>query len=303
MLSHGMRASVAIVGPGRVGRSLGRCLRESGWRIGAVVAKDLPSARQAVRFIQAGEPCGSLTHRVLYSRLILISTPDRAITEIARELAEIGGEELKKKVVLHTSGALDSGVLEPVRKCGAAVGSMHVLQTFSGVGVPPLEGRVFAIEGDAAALRMAREIARMLGGVPVRIAAEKKPLYHAACVLAAGHTLAVMEAATRLMMSVGMNRREALRAILPLTRQVLENFERFGPAKSWTGPLARGDYDVIAAHDAELRNVPPEFAAAHEALNRLGAAILAREPEVARERLDQIFSQPKAFKKASGGDQ
>src|SRR6266566_4630571 len=39
--------------------------------------------------------------------------------------------------------------LAPVKECGAAVGSMHPLQTFSGVGVPDLEG--FAVEGDVVA--------------------------------------------------------------------------------------------------------------------------------------------------------
>jgi len=48
--------------------------------------------------------------------------------------------------VLHTSGALNARVLDPVKACGAAVGSMHPLQSFSGVAVPALEGRVFAVK-------------------------------------------------------------------------------------------------------------------------------------------------------------
>ena len=105
---------------------------------------------------------------------------------VAEDLARIGAEELRGKIVLHTSGALSSDVLDSVRRCGAAVGSMHPLQTFSGVEVPPLEGRVFTIEGDTGAVRMARQIARALGAVPVHIDGSKKPLYHAAGALAAG---------------------------------------------------------------------------------------------------------------------
>src|SRR5512137_2620103 len=151
-----MRGSLTIVGAGRVGRALGRKLRELGWKIGAVVTRSEASARKAVRFIGAGEPHGTLARESLRCRVILITTPDAAVREVAKQLARIGAEELGGKIVLHTSGALDSSVLDAVREFGAATGSMHPLQSFSGVGVPPLEGKVFAIEGDAAAVRMAR---------------------------------------------------------------------------------------------------------------------------------------------------
>jgi len=298
-----MTGSVTIVGGGRVGQALGRRLRERGWKIGAVVTRSLPTARRAVRFIGAGQAFGSLTRQALAARVFLVATPDRELANVAQELARIGGEELREKIVLHTSGALDSRVFDSVRKLGAAAGSMHPLQTFSGFGVPPLEGRVFAIEGDPAALRAARQMARSVGGMPVQIESAKKPLYHAACALAAGHALALIEAATRLLISVGMKRRQAVRALLPLTRQVFDNFERLGAGKAWTGPLSRGDYEIIAAHAAALHEFPAEFAAAHEALARLGAAVLAREPEEARRELEQVFRGQKTMKKATGGNE
>lgn len=303
MLSHGMSTSVSIIGAGRVGRALGRRLRERGWKIGAVVARSAASARRAVRFIGAEQAYGELARGILTARVFLIATPDHALAEVARELARIGGEELRKKIVLHTSGALDSSVLMPVRECGAAVGSLHPLQTFSGISVPPLEGRLFAIEGDPAALRVARQMARSLGGTLVRIPGERKPLYHAACALAAGHTLAVIEAATQIFTSLGMTRREAVRALLPLTRQMLDNFERLGAAKAWTGPLSRGDYDVLAAHAEALRAFPQEFAAAHEALSRLAPVVLSQQPGEALQALDRVFRKTPVLKNAMGGSE
>ena len=41
-----MRRSLAILGAGRVGRALGRRLREEGWKIGAVVTRSAASARE-----------------------------------------------------------------------------------------------------------------------------------------------------------------------------------------------------------------------------------------------------------------
>jgi predicted short-subunit dehydrogenase-like oxidoreductase (DUF2520 family) len=274
-----MTETLAIVGAGRVGRALGRRLRELGWKVGAVVTRNETSARRAVRFIGAGTALSAMSRRILQSTCILIATPDSAVASVAEELSRIGGEELKGHVILHTSGALDSTVLNAVRRHGAAVGSMHPLQTFSGVTVPPLEGKLFTIEGDAQAVRKARKIARAVGANPSPIEAPKKPLYHAAGALAAGHALVVVESAIQLMMSLGMKRSEAMRAVLPMTKQVLQNYERLGMKAAWTGPLARGDYEVVANHLAALQDYSPEYYKAYDALNRLAERILPREAE------------------------
>jgi predicted short-subunit dehydrogenase-like oxidoreductase (DUF2520 family) len=276
-------------------------LRELGWTIGAVVTRSETSARKAVRSIGAGHARAFLTRQVLAAQVILITAPDHSVAEVAEELARIGAEELRGKVILHTSGALSSSVLDPVKKCGAAVGSMHPLQTFSGVGMPPLEGRAIAIEGDSHAVRMARQIARAFGAVPVHIEGSKKPLYHAAGALAAGNVLALMEAAMRLMTAAGMKRREAVRALLPLTRQVLENFERLGPRAAWTGPLSRGDYGVVAAHMEAMKDLPAEFAETYEAVNRLAAMVLAQDSAAMSAELEKVVVNRKTKVKATGG--
>lgn len=296
-----MPGTLSIIGAGRVGRALGRRLRESGWKIGAVVASSEAGARKAVRSIGAGRAHAFLTRQVLTTQVILIATQDHSLAEIAEELARIGAEELRGKIVLHTSGAMSSVVLDPARRCGAAVASMHPLQTFSGVGVPPLEGRVFTIEGDIAAVRMARQMARALGAVPVHIEGSKKPLYHAAGALAAGNVLALIEAATRLMTAAGMKRREAVRALLPLTRQVLENFERLGPRAAWTGPLSRGDYGVVAAHRETMKDLPAEFAQTYDAVNRLAALVLAQDSAAMLAELEKVAANKKTKVKATGG--
>jgi predicted short-subunit dehydrogenase-like oxidoreductase (DUF2520 family) len=296
-----MEKTLAIVGAGRVGRALGRRLRELGWKIGVVVTTSEASSRRAVRFIGAGKPHAGLTRHVLLSQIILTSTPDDAISGVARELARMGGEELRGKVILHTSGAQDSRVLAPLKEFGAAVGSMHPLQTFSGVGVPDLVAKVFAVEGDVVAVRVARQIARALGGSPVKIGAGKKVLYHAAAALAAGHVLALVEAATQLLVSIGMKRSEATHALLPLTRQVLDNFERVGPRAAWTGPLARGDYKVVESHLRALSDSREEVAIAYNAVNRLAAAVLAQDAAGTAAELEKISSALKLKVKARGG--
>jgi len=295
-----MRKSLAIIGAGRVGHALGCRLYETGWKIVVVTARTEANAKKAARFIGCGRPAAGIPATLRGASTILITVPDDCIADVAATLARDRGEELHGKIVLHTSGARDSHALEPLRACGAVVGAMHPLQTFNGVSVPPLVGKVFAIEGDELAVRMARRIARSLGGVPVTIAADKKPLYHAAGAFAAGLSLALEEAGVQMLMSAGLKRRETQSALLSLTRQVLEHYEELGPQKAWTGPLSRGDFGVVAAHEEALKTAQPEFLEAYRAVSRLSARVLASDPEAMLGRLEGISGKEKLLAKAKG---
>ena len=291
-----MPATISIVGAGRVGRALGRRLRSLGWTVGAVVTRSKRTARAAVRGIGGGTAHAGLTRRALASDVVLISTPDDAIPDVAAALAEIGGDEWRGKAVLHTSGALDRTVLAPLARYGAATGSLHPLQSFSGRGLPRLAGVIFTVEGDRRAAAMARRIARALGGVAIAIDGRNKPAYHAAGAFVAGHILAVVEGATEILMALGFTRRRAVRALLPLARQVLDNFERLGPRAAWTGPLSRGDYCTIAKHASALREFPREVREAYAVLTRLAARLLARNPRAALERLKSVLHESRGGK-------
>jgi len=294
------RYGISIIGGGRLGRSLGRSLRERGWKVHSVVTRSQATAKRAVRSIGGGRPSSVISSQVLLPPVILIAVPDSAIADVAQQLAAATWPQTGKHVVLHTSGALSSEILAPLRRLGASVGSVHPLQSFSGVGSPNLEGCIFAIEGDAGAVRVSRSMARALDGQILLLDAAAKPLYHAAASMVAGQVLAEVEAAVLVFSSLGMNRREALRALLPLTRQVLENQERLGPRAAWTGPLARGDYRVIEAHEQALKSRPAEFLGAYRALNRLAARVLARAPECALAALDRISLDSTHSPKAKG---
>jgi predicted short-subunit dehydrogenase-like oxidoreductase (DUF2520 family) len=285
---------VAIIGAGRVGCALGRRLHEKGWRIGSVVTRSMGTATAARRRIGGGVPQAGLTRAVLGADVVLISTPDRAIAETAEALARIASSKAwRGKIVLHTSGALGSDVLRPLALRGASIGSLHPLQTFSGRTIPSLAGATFAIEGSAPAMRAARRICRELGAVPVVIPQRRKSAYHAAAALAAGHILAVAEAAVRILMVSGFSRKRAVLALLPLTRQTLANYERAGARPAWTGPLNRGDFGVIERHLEALRRFPREYREAYEALSRLGVQVLASGSSAKKRQLERTLARIK----------
>ena len=280
-----------------MGRALGRRLHELGWRVGGVTGRSISTARAAVRAIGAGQPLGGPTHQVLNSRVVLITTPDSAISEVAKNLAQLGGNEWAGKVVLHTSGSLDFHILQPLAELGAATGSMHPMQTFSSQNFPDLAQCIFGIDGAPAAMQMARKMIHQMGGVAVRLSGANKAAYHAAGTFACGYVLALMETATRLLMTQGFKRRQAMRALLPLTRQTLDNFESVGPLAAWTGPLSRGDFSTVERHVAALEDFEPAYLEAYKTLSRLMAEVLTSQPAAMRKQLDRIFGAAAASKK------
>jgi predicted short-subunit dehydrogenase-like oxidoreductase (DUF2520 family) len=260
-----------------------------GWRIGAVVTRSDATARAAVRAIGAGTPYHAIRREALDADLIFLTTPDDLLAPAAAELARLGRDACRGKIILHTSGALDSTILEPLARFGAATGSAHPMQTFSGRIAPKLKGTIFAVEGHAQARRVARSIARSLGGIPIDIDRRSKPAYHASGILVAGHTLGLAEAATQVLTKLGFPRRRALQTLLPLMRQVIDNFERIGPRPSWTGPVARGDYAVVARHMKALKRYPPEFQKSYAALALLSARVLSERPAAKLRRLERVL--------------
>jgi predicted short-subunit dehydrogenase-like oxidoreductase (DUF2520 family) len=289
MLSLCMSRSVSIVGAGRLGRALGRSLRRLGWRIAAVVTRSAAHSRAAARAIGAGRPFATLTSEVMDADVILLLTPDDVLADVAPQLARLAGKKCRGKIVLHGSGALDNSVLQALARCGAATGSIHPMQTFTNNSQPNLKGVIFAIEGHRRARRVAGEIARSLGGIAVPVASNSKPAYHAAGTLVASHALALTEAASQTLIKLGFTRTQAVRTLLPLMRQMLDNFEKHGPHAAWTGPASRGDYATLKKHQQALRRHPREIGDSYAALLRLSARVLAKNPATTLKKLDRAL--------------
>src|SRR5882724_10314065 len=163
---RGMRGKpiVAIVGAGNFATALAVSLQKSGYAIEAVISRSRASSLKKARRLAAelGARACSANPRSLDANLVWFCVPDAQIAGAARDFAQ--KMEWKGGVALHSSGALANDELAVLRSRGAAVASMHPLMTFVRSSQPSLDRVPFAVEGDAAALRVARRIAKDLGG-------------------------------------------------------------------------------------------------------------------------------------------
>lgn len=267
---------VGLIGPGRAGQALVRLLPSRKYEIGPILSRTLTSARRAARLMRLGVATDSY-EAFAASRIVLIAVPDDSIAGVAARLAE-ASFSFHRKVVLHTSGALDSSILQPVRARGAAVASLHPLQTF-GRHVLTLGGVHFAVEGDEKALRWAQSLVTDWRGKLLRIKPGRKVLYHAAATFASPLFTPLMQAAVTLMGRAGIGRKTAIQALKPLLLTTLENFAHSG-RQSWTGPLARGDAGTVEKHLRALDSADPLLAQYYRVSAACALALLDRHPQL-----------------------
>jgi predicted short-subunit dehydrogenase-like oxidoreductase (DUF2520 family) len=269
--------SIAIVGAGRVGRTLGRLLAGAGYEITDVVCRRGTSARAAARFVGAGRPAAMRAVERIAARIVLLATPDDALSATAERLAALD-QPFDGVVALHTSGARDGSELAALRARGAAVGSLHPLQSFPSpdLGVGLVRGSVFALEGDRAAVAVGKRLATDLGGRPVMLGKGAKALYHAAAVLASGGVTALLDVSLEAMERAGLAREDALRAVLPLVEGTVANVRRVDTARALTGPFARGDRGTIARNRAALAALGGLAPVLYDLLGERGEALRKR---------------------------
>ena len=53
--------------------------------------------------------------------------------------------------------------------------------------------------------------------------------------------------------AAGLSKVEARRKMLPIVRQTLANYVKLGPAGAFSGPIVRGDAEVVLGHLKELK--------------------------------------------------
>jgi predicted short-subunit dehydrogenase-like oxidoreductase (DUF2520 family) len=294
---------VLIIGAGRLGSAMGLALKAKGYDIEVVVNRRLAAARQAASAIgpetmalsalQFSRLTASQQDRLNRCSLVLIATPDDVIGRVAGQLAVIFksmSDRSPRRVVLHTSGALSSDVLRPLRSAGFAAGSLHPLVSISDShsGSESLARAFFSVEGDPAAVRVARSLVRDLGGKSFTIDSRRKALYHAAAVTAAPNMTALFDIALEMLGRCGLSPRRARQVLLPLAESTLANLATQDPAQALTGTFKRGDVSTVQKHLAALKSANlPQALAAYVLLGQR-SLLLARRHDANRAGRDRI---------------
>lgn len=299
---HGVRFSV--VGPGKVGSSLTHWLVECGAtlvEVGArhperveawaqsLAAQAVPiaelgqSSRCSVGKAGDGESSAVDPSPVHLPDLLLIAVSDPAIGIVASQLSH----RPVARVALHSSGSLGAEVLAPLAPA-TAIGSLHPLKAFPRVlhRVREAAGTLFAVDGTPPAVALSRRLAAAWGATTAEVPTAARPLYHFAATLAAGGVVTLLATADRIARQQGLDK-AVTRGYIDLAIGALEAArEASTPSDAITGPLARGDLEIVGRQ-----------------LNRLARADPATIPlcgQLAMETLRHLGLPPRDYHKAIG---
>ena len=300
-MSRARRPAITLIGTGRLARALGPLLVECGYSVVAVVGRRSSAARSVARSIPGASASISPQRSVSRADLILLAVPDREIEPLARRLARMKNLDWSKKVVLHHAGSLGLEVLRPLGEAGAAVGLLHPLQALGqpGVAREVLSGSRARIEGDATATAAAERMARDLGLValsfPRSLDERGRRAYHAAASLASNDLVALIALAADVLETTGLDRDEAVDALVRLASGTLAQTTDGDLAGGLTGPVVRGDSKTVADHLRVLEHKSASHAQIHRLLSARLLALAEdrgwRIPPAERRRLLRCLSE------------
>jgi len=257
-----------VIGPGRAGIALARALQRAGHQVTAAAAvseRSKQRARDNFPGARLTEPAGVLAE----ADLVLLTVPDDVLPALVAGLAATEAP-YAGRLVMHASGAHGTSVLDPATRAGALPLALHPVMTFTGHedDVDRIKGVCFGVTAPEPLRAAGEALVIEMGGEPVFIAEQDRPLYHAALAFAANHLVTLVAEAATLLRDAGAENPN--RMLGPLLGAALDNALRFGDA-GLTGPVARGDGSTVAAHVAAIAAAEPGALPAYLALARLTA--------------------------------
>ncbi len=244
---------IAIVGAGKFAWSLGYALKKNEYKLEAIYSKSIESAQTLAEHLHTHK-FDSITKSVnLNTNVWMLTVKDSAIEEVASYMAE-RFTNLEGHLFVHFSGGKTIAALEPLRKAGAKIASMHVMQTFPSKTPIELSGNFAVIESNEKEISDAlSEFALTLGLSPYNLNSFEKIFYHLGGVFSSNFINATFANAKLCENQIKSEILSFNDLLYPIAQQTIENIKEKGIEKSISGPVQRGDLEVVVQHLKTLK--------------------------------------------------
>lgn len=256
--------SIGFIGTGRVANTLARALRQAGYRVVALASRTIESAQRLADAVPGSRAYATQQEVVDAADLVFLTVPDDAIAPLVASLRWRVG-----MAVVHCSGATEIEALAPAQAAGARTGGFHPLHAFADplVALENLPGCAVAVEAEPPLLDELNTIAHALQLAPLQLPPGSRALYHLSGSFAASFIDGLLHEAVELWRArLGVEREQALAALLPLARATLDSVASMGTVEALTGPISRGDVGTVARHMEALRRDHPRTLALYTLL-------------------------------------
>ena len=290
----GRNSRIGFIGAGTVGTLLAVVLSRQGYPVVAAASRTLSSARTLAGLVAGCVAYPTVGEAASASEVVFVTSADDAIGPVVASISWRPGQ-----AVVHCSGVSSLDVLQTAQRQGAMVGTFHPLQAFSSVenGVKSIPGTTFGIEGNAEMRAFLEDLALAIGGNPIFLRPEDKPLYHLSGVMVGGLLAALAAVSSQLWEQFGMDRATGLRALVPMIRQASINLETSGVPGGIMGPYVRGDIGTIRKHLEALQARAPDVLPLYCELALAGLPFAVEKGTLQPARADEIRELVEVFRR------
>ena len=221
-----MKASITIIGFGRLGKLLHDMLFKAGYDQISVIRKN-----DEILFL---------------NDYIIIAVPDDNIPTVIEDISQ-SGLRLKSKIIAHTSGVVGLDVFSTFNQKKVTVGCFHPLMAITETS-KSFDGITFDVCGDVKFVRTIKPIIDDLDGKTLVVDDFQKATLHLAAVISSNYLVTLMGMVEELFENSEIDQQQIKKAMIPLMQSALRNLENQSPSEALTGPIARGDYETIQKH-------------------------------------------------------
>ena len=241
-----MNTKYAIIGLGKVGLTLARHLYKRGC-LGIIVSQSADYYNLSIEFKDIVVK-NNIDNQLNDSDIIIIAKADYYIKGTLTELKSTCN--LSGKIVIHLSGSMGLEQFEGYANTGAITASAHPYQTFYYPDPEILNGVAWGVQ-TSGAFQLISDIIEGFGGQAIDLSGmsiSEKILYHASAVAISNYMTTITELSKSIANQAGIQADEFIPKIM---RTTLENNIRALTESNdipLTGPIARGDIEVIERH-------------------------------------------------------
>jgi predicted short-subunit dehydrogenase-like oxidoreductase (DUF2520 family) len=155
--------------------------------------------------------------------------------------------------LINTSGTIPSDKLKIDNNFSI---SLHPMMSFTNdieLSIKKVESHYFTVEGDSDSIKKATSVINHITKKYHIIKKSEKPLYHIASILSNNYVHALLNIAINLVPNGD------IAPFIPLLMDAIENIKSSkNPLDNVTGPVVRGDWDVVEEHINLLKNISSE---------------------------------------------
>ncbi|HBT40323.1 MAG: hypothetical protein XD58_1273 [Thermotoga sp. 50_1627] len=245
-----------VLGTSKVALTICRRLVERSHTVGFVVSRFREKAQRFVKDIGSGVP---ITYEKIekLSGVVFFAVPDSVIAQVYERTKD---RILPGTCLIHFSGFHSSKIFADAEKLGFHRASMHPNLSFADpvVAQSNLSSCIFGVEGDEEGLRIAIELVEDISKRYVVLSEDGKAGYHLAAVVCSNFVVGLAALAEKIYEKSGVEDSQELMG--NLIDSVAQNIKMKGVAGSLTGPVARGDWEVVKKEGELFKNIFPQLA-------------------------------------------